>query len=129
MWVCVDTSGSVRGEQLAAFLGEVHGILRAYPHVICDLYYADAKLHGPTRLTAAGETPTPVGGGGTDFRPFFAELERTGGHAEHGVAIYLTDGFGAFPAQPPPHPTLWVVIPGGLPLENFPFGEAVRMIG
>jgi predicted metal-dependent peptidase len=128
VWVCVDTSGSVRGEQLAAFLGEVQGILRAYPHILCDLYFADAALHGPTRLTAASEMPTPVGGGGTDFRPFFAELERAGAAADNGVAVYLTDGFGTFPPKPPSGPTLWVVIPGGLPLEEFPFGETVRMI-
>lgn len=128
VWVCVDTSGSVRGEQLAAFLGEVHGILRAYPHILCDLYFADAALHGPTRLTAASEMPAPVGGGGTDFRPFFAELERAGAASDNGVAVYLTDGFGTFPPKPPSGPTLWVVTPGGLPLEKFPFGETVRMI-
>lgn len=129
VWVCVDTSGSVRGEQLSAFLGEVQGILRSYPHVICDLYFADAALHGPTRITASGEMPAPVGGGGTDFRPFFTETERAGANAESGIAVYITDGFGAFPLHPPRHPTLWVVTPGGLPLEKFPFGDTVRMIG
>lgn len=129
VWVCVDTSGSVRGEQLAAFLGEVQGILRAYPHILCDLYFADAALHGPTRLTAASGPPAPVGGGGTDFRPFFAELQRADAAAGSGVAVYLTDGFGTFPPQPPSLSTLWVVTPGGLPLEKFPFGETVRLVG
>lgn len=127
--VCVDTSGSVRGEQLAAFLGEVQGIIRSYPQVVCDLYFADAALHGPTRLTAHGELPNPTGGGGTDFRPFFAELHRAGAGAEAGVAVYLTDGFGTFPATRPDCPTLWVVTPGGLAVEKFPFGEVVRMVG
>ena len=72
--------------------------------------------------------PAPVGGGGTDFRPFFAELERAGAAADNGIAVYLTDGFGAFPPKPPNGPTLWVVTPGGLPLEKFPFGETVRMV-
>jgi predicted metal-dependent peptidase len=129
VWVCVDTSGSVRGEQLASFLSEVQGVLRAYPHVVCDLYFADAKLHGPTRLTASGELPAPVGGGGTDFCPFFTELESVATKdASEGVAIYLTDGHGRFPAKPPRLPVLWVVVPGGLPLEKFPFGETVRMV-
>jgi predicted metal-dependent peptidase len=70
-----------------------------------------------------------VGGGGTDFCPFFTELESVATKdASEGVAIYLTDGHGRFPAKPPRLPVLWVVVPGGLPLEKFPFGETVRMV-
>jgi predicted metal-dependent peptidase len=40
----------------------------------------------------------------------------------HGMsAIRITDGFGSFPKKAPDHPTLWVVTPGGLTSENFPF--------
>ena len=44
------------------------------------------------------------------------------------VAIYLTDGYGPFPDPAPKLPTLWVVTPGGLALEKFPFGERVRLL-
>ena len=44
------------------------------------------------------------------------------------VAVYLTDGYGTFPDGPPPVETLWVVTPGGLASEEFPFGKAVRLL-
>lgn len=126
--VAIDTSGSVDDRQVQALVGEVQGILRAYPHVQCDLYYADAQAHGPFPLSADGPIPPPVGGGGTDFRPFFEAVARRQGPHEHIVCIYLTDGFGDFPVTPPEPPVLWVVTAGGLALDRFPFGEVVRLL-
>lgn len=127
-FVCVDTSGSVDERQIRALVAEVQGILRAYPHVVCELFYADAGIYGPYELTAYGEIPPPVGGGGTDFRPFFeAVRERDDGH-QQAVCIYLTDGYGDFPAAPPELPVLWVVTAGGRALDSFPFGEVVRLL-
>lgn len=128
VFVAVDTSGSIQPGQLQAFLGEVQGILRAYPHLRCDLYFTDTKVHGPFRLAAGGPTPTPVGGGGTNFRPFFERIAQDYRQANPAVAVYLTDGYGLFPRVAPPYPVLWVVSPGGLAVEQFPFGEAVRMV-
>ena len=96
MLVCVDTSGSIDTDAIGMFAGELMGILRAYPQMRCDLYYADAELYGPWAVRAGGDLPRPVGGGGTDFKPFF---EKTARHPfTHGrtVAVYLTDGFGDF---------------------------------
>jgi predicted metal-dependent peptidase len=128
VYVAIDTSGSVDHQQIRALAAEVQGILSAYPHVICDLYYADAELHGPYQLTAHGEVPQPVGGGGTDFRPFFADVAARHDPQEQAVCVYLTDGYGDFPAEPPELPVLWVVTAGGRALEAFPFGEAVRLL-
>jgi predicted metal-dependent peptidase len=131
VFVCVDTSGSIADEQMRAFLGEVAGVLRAYPHLRADLWYADAGAHGPYPLRSEGPMPQPVGGGGTNFSPFFeavAKVRREETEAR-AVAIYLTDGHGAFPQPAPVIDTLWVVTVGGLNLERFPFGEAVRMVG
>lgn len=126
--VCVDTSGSVSNRQITEFAAEVQAILGSYPHLTCDLYFADTKLHGPTRLRPHDPFPAAVGGGGTDFRPFFAHLATQIDPWQAGVNIYLTDGYGPFPAQVPTTPTLWVVTAGGLRLESFPFGETVRMV-
>lgn len=125
--VAVDTSGSIDSSALQSFLGELRGILRAYPHLQCDLFYADAALHGPFPLAASRPIPPPVGGGGTDFRPFFAELDRRRDRRP-AVAVYLTDGYGPFPSGPPACPTLWVVTPGGRDLGAFPFGQTVRLL-
>ncbi len=96
--LAVDTSGSINKETVQIFLGEVQAILRSYPHLRCELYFADTKVHGPHRLTASGTLPTVVGGGGTDFRPFFTQIPRHRPPWEPSVAIYMTDGFGQFPS-------------------------------
>ena len=47
---------------------------------------------------------------------------------ENPVAVYLTDGYGCFPRERPLIPVLWVVTPGGLSSEDFPFGEVIRLV-
>ena len=126
--LAIDTSGSIDNAAVQAFMGEVRGILRAYPHLRCELFYADAELYGPYRLTPSSPMPPVQGGGGTDFRPFFARIPKYRPPWEPSVAIYLTDGYGQFPSRPPRCPVLWVVTPGGLPIERFPFGQAVRIL-
>lgn len=128
VYICIDTSGSIDEAAVGQFMSELNGILRAYPHLDAWLYYADAAVYGPYPLKPDAEVPTPQGGGGTDFRPFFAHVADH--HEPHlgGVMIYLTDGFGDFPPSAPELPTLWVVSPGGLSVEEFPFGEAVKLV-
>ncbi|GAB4200023.1 MAG: VWA-like domain-containing protein [Coleofasciculaceae cyanobacterium] len=128
VFVAVDTSGSVGEQEMQLFLSEVRGILSAYPHLNCQLYYVDADAYGPYSLGNDSEIPQPVGGGGTSFVPFFEKVKaaNTDWHSD-GVCVYLTDGYGTFPQLPPALPVLWVVTPGGLDLAQFPFGEAVRL--
>ena len=121
--IAVDTSGSVDDAAVRALVGEVQGVLGAYPHVRATLYYADTEAYGPYDLRPGDDVPAPQGGGGTDFRPIFALLDEQ----EPDVLIYLTDGYGDFPAQAPRVPTLWVVPPGGLEDEGFPFGDVLRL--
>jgi predicted metal-dependent peptidase len=128
VYVAVDTSGSIDNQQLNLFLDEVRGILNAYPHLKCELYYVDAEAYGPYNLHAKDEIPLPKGGGGTSFVPFFAKVEENWDRLTPGVCVYLTDGYGDFPVPPPELPTLWAVTPGGLDLSAFPFGEAVCLI-
>jgi predicted metal-dependent peptidase len=128
VFIAVDTSGSINTKALALFLGEVEAILGAYPHLEATLYYTDAACYGPYQLSVEAALPCPQGGGGTDFRPFFRTIEAILDDSHNGVCIYLTDGYGSFPAQPPELPTLWVLSPGGVGTERVPFGEAVRLL-
>lgn len=121
--VAVDTSGSVDDLAVRALVGEVQGVLGAYPHVKAVLYYADTAPYGPYELRPGDAIPDPQGGGGTDFRPIFELLDKH----EPDVLIYLTDGYGDFPEQAPKTQTLWVVPPGGLEDEGFPFGDVLRL--
>jgi predicted metal-dependent peptidase len=126
--VAVDTSGSINPEQLRLFLNEVQGILGAYPHLYCELYFVDAAAYGPYIVSLDLPLPPPEGGGGTSFIPFFEKVAERWDQQTQAVCVYLTDGYGSFPNELPSLPVLWVVTPGGLDLQQFPFGEAVRLI-
>ena len=127
--IAVDTSGSVDAALIGRFLGEVRGILALYPHLDGQLWYADAALAGPYSLSGDTPLPAPVGGGGTSFEPFFKALaqETDATIRSERLAVYLTDGYGDFPVEPPDIEVLWVVAPGGLENNRFPFGEVVRL--
>jgi len=43
------------------------------------------------------------------------------------VVLYATDGFGSFPASPPPVPVVWLLTPAGAPQSALPFGACVRL--
>jgi predicted metal-dependent peptidase len=128
IYLAIDTSGSIGDRQMDIFLGEIRGIFDAYPHLQGELYYADANLWGPYAIDLDSSLPSPQGGGGTSFIPFFDRIEQNGNFYGQSICVYLTDGYGHFPPNSPQIPVLWVVTSGGLDLEKFPFGEAVRLI-
>ena len=122
--VHIDTSGSLAdARSQGQFLGELKGILNAYPNVLVTLTYGDADLYGPFALTQDTTIPPPTGGGGTSFVPFFA---RATDLEPNTPLIVLTDGYGTFP-NACDNPCLWVVSDGGLQDDAFPFGEVTRL--
>lgn len=125
--IAVDTSGSIADRELRQFLAEVDGIRNAYPSLDVQLYFVDAEIDGPHPLEKGARLPTAVGGGGTSFAVFFRHIERQGLNNPNQVIIYLTDGDGEFPARPPEQDLLWVVTPGGMRNQHFPFGEVLRL--
>ncbi|MEA5598135.1 DUF2201 family putative metallopeptidase [Rivularia sp. UHCC 0363] len=127
VYLALDTSGSIDTKLLGLFFSEVQGILSSYPHIKCEFYYVDAEVYGPYEINADSMPPKPQGGGGTSFVPFFDKVAQTWDGHQTGVCVYLTDGYGTFPDILPELPVLWVVTPGGLALDEFPFGEAVRL--
>jgi predicted metal-dependent peptidase len=109
----IDTSGSVSEKELAAFLSEVTEALQAYPEVRGWFLSCDADVHAVVQ--ADGRTPREdlvraiKGGGGTDFRPVFDWVREQG--MMPSALVFLTDGMGTYPDQPPPYPVLWVLSP------------------
>ncbi len=126
--IAIDTSASVSDREISQFLAEVRAIVGAYPHIGCYLYYADSGLHGPHELDHATEPPSPKGGGGTSFKPFFRAVAEGSSSRAEDLCIYLTDGHGDFPAEAPNCPVLWVLVPGGAGDAMFPFGDVLRMV-
>ena len=127
--VCIDTSGSISRKLLDQFLGELKGILSSYPHVKCDLFFADYDIDGPHEIHSIEEMPPVSGFGGTSFIPFFNYLEKNDNNlmGSHKVSIYFTDGYGCFPKNEPKDPTMWLVSKDGLETKDFPFGEVIRI--
>ncbi len=126
IYLAIDTSASVGKTQFQLLIQEVQGIVSAYTHLECKLFYVDSVAHGPYSLTDNLTLPVPQGGGGTSFVPFFDRVMEIWDGQSPSVCIYLTDGYGEFPLMPI-LPTLWVVTPGGLDAARFPFGEVVRL--
>lgn len=125
--ICCDTSGSITVEQLSAFMAEVRAVASSRK-IAAQLWYNDADLEGPYDLhSARGELPDPVGGGGTDFRPFFSEALDQNPHAGPDALVYFSDGWGTFPSEPPDISTLWVLTKEGRPTADVPFGEVIRL--
>jgi predicted metal-dependent peptidase len=126
--VGVDTSGSIDEVLLDQFAAEVKELVNEMQPREVHVWYCDTKIArkevfyrgDPVEMHAEG-------GGGTDFRPVFAELDKM---EEPPVALlYLTDLAGRFPETAPEVPTLWVTARDDewtqRYAEHVPFGEVV----
>lgn len=123
--IAVDTSGSISNAELNDFINEVTGIL-SVKTVEAYLLSCDAKVNHvqyfPMGTLVSFQDIKVKGGGGTDFNPVFRWVEENG--VRPNVLIYLTDGYGLYPPEPPCYPVVWVV--SGR-YDNFPFGEVIRL--
>lgn len=121
-----DTSGSIgfEGEQSegALIFAEIKGIAEDCVPEELHVMYCDARVAGHD-IFGQGETPSlkPRGGGGTDFRPPFAKVNKEG--LDFQCVIYLTDGYGPFPEKPMPYPVLWVMTTDVVA----PWGETIKL--
>jgi predicted metal-dependent peptidase len=118
----IDTSGSVENAELAVFEAEQNAIMREVLPEKLYAVYCDAKVQKVDEFER-GEVITfkPKGGGGTDFRPVFSWVEKEG--IDPACLVYLTDGMGTYPEQPPPYPVLWVMTTD----VQAPFGEIIKI--
>jgi len=69
--VCIDTSGSIRDEQIRDFLSEVKGITSQYQNYKINLWSFDTRVHNHQEFSSSDiadiDDYVPHGGGGTDF--------------------------------------------------------------
>jgi predicted metal-dependent peptidase len=124
-----DTSGSIGPKELDMFFAEMSGILEDVRPKRLVIMWCDAKVDQVNECEEAGDLnevrskPVP-GGGGTSFIPVFEMIEEMGLIPE--ALVYLTDGFGSFPTESPPYPTIWgsITPKGGV---TYPFGDVVQV--
>jgi predicted metal-dependent peptidase len=123
--VAVDTSGSIRANEMDEFLSEVSalkGQMRARVTLLaCDTNLSDGA---PWIFEPWEEFSCPAeiqGGGGTDFRPVFKWLEEQGQRPE--LLVYFTDAQGQFPQYEPNYQVIWLV----KGKETVPWGQRVQL--
>ena len=104
MAIAIDTSGSINQEQFKMFQDELSGLLASNPNLTFLTYFVNTQIQERKRLRAE-DIPIKLqvrGGGGTNFRPAFDDIDETG-EPVSGL-IYFTDlecwDYGAEPEYP-----------------------------
>ena len=122
--IAVDCSGSVSARQLGLFEAEIRSILAGQRPRTVHVIYFDAIVQ-KVEIYQAGQpvSLTPIGGGGTDFRPCFEWLEER--EIVPQTLVFLTDLCGRFPGEAPSYPVIWASTES----RKAPFGQVVPMEG
>lgn len=122
----VDTSGSVSGDEMAAFFGCINGILKQTKpesiHVVyCDAEVNNVQVFRPNDIPLTINKFKPRGGGGTSFVPVFEYIKEK--RLAPAAMLYLTDMYGTFPQRAPSYPVIWCATSK----EKAPFGKTLEI--
>ena len=131
--IAIDTSGSVMGEQVQAFLQKTYNILQStesfFSRINVHIIQCDEDIQEDIKITLREEfdhylqTMAIEGLGGTDFRPVFQrvdEMIRDGEFANLKGLIYFTDGYGLFLERMPAYKTAFVFVEDGCEIPEVP---------
>ena len=124
--IAIDTSGSVSGELVQAFVQKTYNVLKStesfFSKINLHIIQCDATIQEDAKITNQEEFDNYLknmkihGLGGTDFRPVFSYVDWLREKKEFqnlkGL-IYFTDGFGIFPAKKPDYDTAFVFVDDG----------------
>ena len=138
--IAIDTSGSVSGELVQAFIRKTYNILNStesfFTKINLHIIQCDAAIQEDRQITCQEEfdeylkTMQIHGLGGTDFRPVFAYVEtlrRQKALTNLKGLIYFTDGYGVFPEKKPDYHTAFVFLDGEYNNLNVP-AWAIRLV-
>ena len=123
--VVLDTSGSIKAQEMREFVTEVDAI-KGQLRARITLQACDAELSaaGPWIYEPWEKFTLPTGmrgGGGTRFTPVFDWLDQQGETPD--LVVYFTDAEGEFPKQEPRMPVLWLV----KGRAKVPWGQRVQL--
>jgi len=114
--VAIDTSGSV-WRFYKQFISEMVNIVYSYPEFKGYIAHCDASVQLFQELDPDNLPMQFKGGGGTNFRPLFQEIEKRG--ITPSWMGLLTDGAADLPKDPPYYPVLWVLTGENKPIPHF----------
>ncbi|MBQ8972415.1 MAG: hypothetical protein IJ074_04975 [Clostridia bacterium] len=121
--IAIDTSGSTSGGLVARFLEVTQSILQGeenfFARINLHIVQCDAQIQEIVKITSQEDLREYIRGyqvkgmGGTDFRPVFEYIDeqlhrKTFDHLKG--LIYLTDGYGTFPAKMPNYDAAFVFL-------------------
>ena len=119
--IVLDTSGSVRGDAIRAFVTATFNILKTteafFDSIHMRILQCDVRVHSDDVVTTSedlarwSEFLRVQGGGGTDFRPAFAYVDKLveeGAFHDLGGLVYFTDGWGSYPEWVPRYRSAFV---------------------
>lgn len=125
--VAIDTSGST-ADCYSTFMTEIFSLLNSFGDFHITLIECDTRVTNVREITnddMQGELRIPMrGGGGTDLCPPF-DYVRTKMYDEPAALIYLTDGEGSAPDNPPGYPVIWCLTADGTKPADW--GTVVKM--
>ena len=138
--VVVDVSMSVSGPLVHTFLEQTYNVLSESESFLkkvnirilqCDEEVrSDVRIHSKKELEQYMERFQLTGGGGTDFRPAFAYVDRLIREKEFvnlkGL-LYFTDGYGIYPRKKPSYDTAFIFCEEDYEDRNVP-PWAIRLI-
>lgn len=131
--IAIDTSGSVVGEQVQAFIQKTYNILKStesfFSKINLHIIQCDADIQEHIKITNQNEFDECLknmqikGLGGTDFRPVFEKVDELVKNKEFrnlkGL-IYFTDGYGVFPERKPDYDTAFVFVKDDYEIPEVP---------
>ncbi len=105
-----DTSGSMGSDELQHIINESDGILKAVGSNI-TFVACDCQIHEVKKVRSAKEIADLLTGrGGTSFVPVFDHIAKLNDVDKPDVLVFVTDGMGDAPANPPPYEVIWVLV-------------------
>ena len=123
MVIAIDTSASVSGNTVKNFIRRTFEMLRAgeqYSERVCiHIIQCDSEIQSDTVISDLGRLEAYLEGfslrgfGGTDFRPVFKYVQQLIDNKnlkDMKGLVYLTDGYGIYPAKKPPYEVLFAFL-------------------
>ena len=125
--VAIDTSGSTTAD-LPQFFSELTSLLNTFGDYELTVMQCDCEIQNVEKFDAYNPFHSTdwkaYGHGGTDFRPPFVYVAEHS-EIEPSCLIYITDGCGPAPDNPPPYPVLWLLTGDGE--KPAPWGWDLRL--
>ena len=128
IWYLIDTSGSVKDDEIAEAFGEIKDAAEQIGDVQGMVSFFDYGITNPVPFSNIEDIDDmiPVGGGGTSFEVIFKYLAE---HMEEDlprVMVIITDGYADYPDESAALgvPVIWLIVDSEM---EPPFGEVLHV--